>query len=91
LIQAGAAAAKTHQIIGRGVAWDPRTLTVSRGDVVEWKNVDILPHNVRQDRRAFSSRDLPPGASFHWTARKRGAFPYKCTLHPEMTGTLVVR
>lgn len=91
LFWAGAAAAKTYVISGRGVAWKPPRLEVRRGDVVEWKNVDVVPHNVRQDRRAFSSKQLEPGQSFKWTARKTGTFPYKCTLHPEMTGTLVVR
>ena len=50
-----------------------------------------MPHNVRADRRAFTSKDLPPGASFIWRARKRGTYPYRCTLHPEMIGTVRVR
>jgi plastocyanin len=86
-----AAEAKTHLIVGRGVAWDPKTLEVTRGDTVEWKNVDVVPHNVRQDKRVFWSKDLPPGTSFRWKATKRGTWPYRCTLHPEMTGTLTVK
>ena len=86
-----AAEAKTHVIVGRGVAWDPKTLVVARGDTVEWKNVDVVPHNVRQDKHVFWSKDFPPGTSFRWKATKRGTFPYKCTLHPEMTGTLTVK
>jgi len=86
-----AAEAKTHVIVGRGVAWDPKTLVVARGDTVEWKNVDVVPHNVRQDKHVFWSKDFPPGTSFRWKATKRGTFPYKCTLHPAMTGTLTVK
>jgi len=84
-------AAATHLIVGRGVAWDPKKLEVARGDTVEWKNADVVPHNVRQDKRVFASRDLQPGQSFRWKATKRGTFPYKCTLHPEMTGVLTVK
>jgi plastocyanin len=87
----GAARAKNHQILGRGVAWDPKTLQVARGDTVEWKNVDVVPHNVRQEKRVFWSKELAPGSSFRWKATKRGTWPYKCTLHPEMTGTLEVK
>ena len=32
-----------------------------------------------------------PGKTFRWKARKKGTYPYKCTLHPVMTGTVVVR
>ena len=88
---AGAAQAKGHVVVGRGVAWDPKELEVQRGDTVEWRNADIVPHNVRADRRAFTSKDLAPGASFKWRARKRGTYPYRCTLHPEMIGTVRVR
>ena len=51
----------------------------------------MVPHNVRQDKRVFWSKDLPPGTSFRWKATKRGTWPYKCTLHPEMTGTIKVK
>ena len=91
LLSLGAAAAKTHVVVGRGVAWDPKTLQVARGDVIEWKNADVVPHNVRQDKHLFWSKDLPPGTSFRWKATKRGTWPYKCTLHPEMTGVVTVK
>ena len=87
---AGAASAETRVVSGRGVAWKPGRLVVKRGDVVQWKNVDVVPHDVREDHKVFVSRQLQPGQSFKWTARKKGTFPYKCTLHPEMVGTLVV-
>lgn len=91
LLWIGAAQAKSHLVVGRGVAWDPKTLEVARGDTVEWKNVDVVPHNVRQDKHVFWSKDLAPGTSFRWKATKRGTWPYKCTLHPEMTGTIKVK
>jgi plastocyanin len=91
LLLTGAAQPKAHVVVGRGVAWDPKELEVQSGDTVEWRNADIVPHNVRADRRAFTSKDLPPGASFKWRARKRGTYPYRCTLHPEMIGTVRVR
>jgi plastocyanin len=91
LFLGGAASAKTHLITGRGAAWDPKTLEVGRGDVVEWKNVDVVPHNVREDKHVFWSKSLDPGQSYKWKATKKGKFLYRCTLHPEMTGTLTVK
>jgi plastocyanin len=91
ILWAGEAAAATHLVVGRGVAWDPKRLDVAKGDTVEWKNADVVPHNVRQDKRVFWSKDLQPGQSFRWKATKRGTWSYKCTLHPEMTGVLTVK
>jgi plastocyanin len=91
LLPIGAAGAKTHEVVGRGVAWDPRTLEVARGDTVEWKNADVVPHDVRQDKHVFWSKDLPPGASFRWKATRRGTWLYRCTLHPEMTASITVK
>ena len=88
---AGAADAKSHLVVGRGAAWSPKTLEVQRGDVVEWKNADVVPHDVRSNARQFGSKTLDPGQSFKWKAAKKGSFPYRCTLHPEMTGAIVVR
>jgi len=77
--------------VGRGASWSPKTMEVKRGDVVEWKNADVVPHNVRSNAPRFASKTLAPGQSFKWKAAKRGTYPYRCTLHPEMTGTLVVQ
>ena len=90
LLLAGAADATTHLVLGRGAAWSPKKLEVQRGDVVEWKNADVVPHKVRSDAPRFASKTLEPGQSFKWKAARKGTFPYRCTLHPEMTGTVVV-
>ncbi len=92
LLCTGAAQAKTYKVAGRGVTFDPKTLEVKRGDTVEWRNEDVVPHNVRQTTgHLFWSKDLPPGAKFRWKANKRGTWPYICTLHPQMTGTITVK
>lgn len=89
-LKSGAAAAETHLVTAKGVAWRPPELKVSRGDVVEWKNVDIVPHNVVDERHRFASRNLEPGKSYKWKATRKGTFKYRCTLHPEMVGTVIV-
>ena len=67
----------------------PSTLDVLPGETVVWTNVSPRSHTVTAD--AFASGELPPGAVFTWTAALPGAYPYHCTIHPEMTGELDVR
>ncbi|KAI3601692.1 hypothetical protein D8I24_3477 [Cupriavidus necator H850] len=80
----------THTVLMDGTAYVPRTLAVRRGDVVVWVNKDPFPHTVTASGGGFDSKAIAPGKSWTYTARKTGVFPYTCTLHPTMTGTLSV-
>ena len=72
--------------------YDPTTVAVDVGDVIEWKNVDIYQHTVTDvNRKAFNSGMIAPGKSWSYKATKRGTFNYFCTLHPNMTGKFIVR
>ena len=82
---------KAHTITCKSAAFDPRELTVRAGDTVEWRNEDIFPHDIKAKDGAFRSKDLAPQQSYKWVARKRGSYPYVCTLHPVMTGTITVK
>lgn len=80
----------THKVLIDGTAYVPRTLAVRRGDIVVWVNHDPFPHTVTASAGGFDSKTIAPGKSWKYTARKAGVFPYTCTLHPAMTGTLSV-
>ena len=69
----------------------PPTLSVKLGDTVEWRNADIVPHTVTAVNKSFDSGTILPGKSWKLVAKKRGAFNYFCTLHPNMKATLVVQ
>jgi len=70
----------------------PQTLTVKVGTTVTWTNDDDIPHTVvSDDRTAFKSKVLDTGQSFSFTFAKPGAFGYFCSLHPHMTGKVVVQ
>jgi plastocyanin len=79
-----------HTISIDGVAFQPDTLVVNRGETVVWVNKDPFPHTVTAPG-AFDSHDIPPGASWKYVARKPGTYAYICTLHSNMKGTLTVR
>lgn len=74
-----------------GTTFAPGELTVAVGETVTWINKDPFPHNVSSAPGDFRSEDLLPGDEWRFTPAVEGRFPYVCTLHPGMEGTLIVR
>ena len=61
------------------------------GAEVTWINHDDIPHNVISTGKSFASPVLDTDEKFSHTFTKPGEFPYYCSIHPHMTGTVVVR
>jgi plastocyanin len=91
LVHVALAAPATHTVVMEGVAVAPTTLTVAKGDTVVWVNKDPFPHTATAQDKSFDSKEIAPGKSWRFTAKKSGTFAYICTLHPTMKGTLVVK
>ena len=70
-------------------AFSPASLTVKVGDSVTWKNDDSTAHTVAF--AAFDSGSIAPGASYSHKFDSAGTFDYKCSIHPSMTGTVIVQ
>ena len=83
------AAPATHTVTIDAFEFKPATLTVKQGDGVVWRNADPVPHTATA-KGTFDSGSLATGASWRYTAAKKGRFDYVCTLHPTMKGVLVV-
>jgi amicyanin len=67
-------------------------LTVPVGTTVTWTNVDDVPHTVvSNDKKTFRSHVLDTDQSFSFTFTTAGTYPYFCSLHPHMTGKIVVK
>jgi plastocyanin len=66
----------------------PKTLTVAKGTKVTWTNNDTTGHNVTFT--AFKSKTLAHGKKFSHVFATAGTFSYKCTIHPGMSGKIVV-
>ena len=86
-----AAEAKTHTVTIEGAAFSLADLTVSAGDTVIWVNKDFYPHTATSKKAGFDSDDIAPEKSWKYVAKKKGDFPYICTIHPSMKGTLHVK
>ncbi|TAM81979.1 MAG: amicyanin [Acidobacteria bacterium] len=66
------------------------TLTVSAGTTIIWINRDDVPHTVVSTDKVFSSSVLDTDDKFSFTFTKPGTYPYYCSVHPKMTGKVVV-
>ena len=86
---AAAASAATVKIAN--FTFQAPIVTVKRGATVTWTNDDDIPHTVTADDKSFKSRVLDSGQSFSFTFAKPGEFGYFCSLHPHMTGKVIVR
>ena len=68
-----------------------QALTVKSGTTVTWTNADDIPHTVVSKNGVFKSKVLDSGDKFSFTFAKPGQFGYFCSLHPHMTGTIIVK
>jgi plastocyanin len=68
----------------------PQRLTVKAGATVTWANEDDIPHTIVATGLAFRSKVLDTDGKFSFTFTTAGTFQYFCSLHPHMTGTIVV-
>jgi plastocyanin len=71
-------------------AFSPVSVTVAIGGTVTWTNHDTMPHNVTASGGAFKSATLNPGAVFSFKFTTAGTYPYSCTFHGGMNGTVIV-
>lgn len=74
-----------------GTAFSPGEMTVRIGQTVTWINKDPFPHTIFSEVGHFRSSVLEPGQQWRFTPTMEGRFPYVCTLHPGMNGTLIVQ
>ncbi|MDP4261815.1 MAG: cupredoxin family copper-binding protein [Bacteroidota bacterium] len=82
----------TNRVVIDNFSFTPKELTVSPGTKVTWVNHDEVPHTVTStDKRFTSSRVLDTDGEFSNTFNESGVFDYYCTIHPHMTGKVIVK
>ena len=69
----------------------PVEISVSVGTTVTWTNHDDIPHTVVSTDKVFKSKVLDTDDKYSYTFTKPGTYPYFCSVHPKMTGTVVVK
>jgi plastocyanin len=68
----------------------PGTIEVTRGTRVRWINRGAATHTTTSDTSRWDSGNLAPGESFSRVFRRAGTFAYHCSIHTDMTGTVIV-
>jgi plastocyanin len=72
-------------------AFTPASITVPKGTTVTWVNEDSANHLIVSDTQGtFTSNSLPKGAKYSFKFDTPGTYPYHCSLHPSMKGTVIV-
>ena len=72
-------------------SFTPATITVAAGTTVRWTNRDDIPHTVVSDDQSFKSKAMDTDEAYSHTFTKPGTYSYFCSIHPHMTGKVVVQ
>jgi plastocyanin len=86
----GSRAAESTMVAIDNFTFAPQKLTVRAGTAITWVNQDDIPHTVVATSLAFRSKALDTDDKFTFTFSTPGTYEYFCSLHPHMTGTIVV-
>ncbi len=82
---------KQNRIEIKDFAFNPQTITVKSGEKVTWINRDEEPHTIVSVGKQFKkSTALDTDQEFTITVGAPGTYDYFCSVHPKMTGTIVV-
>jgi plastocyanin len=89
-ITVGSAHAADLEVKIDNFTFNPQQITVKAGTTVTWTNHDDIPHTVTSSTQAFKSKVLDTDEKFSFTFTTPGSYSYFCSLHPHMTGSIVV-
>jgi len=82
--------ADAHQVVMDNFSFTPAAASVPVGTTVVWTNRDDVPHNVVSTDQKFKSPVLDSDEQFSHRFDAPGTYTYFCSLHPKMTGRIVV-
>jgi len=72
-------------------SFTPKEVTVAVGTTITWVNHDDVPHTVVSPDKKFRSKALDTDDQFSFTFTDAGTYNYFCSVHPIMTGKIIVK
>src|SRR5438105_10344080 len=90
LAVAAPAQAATVDVKITKTGFSPSSVRIDFGDAVKWTNADTANHQIVADNGSFASPILKPGASYSFTFKTAGRFPYHDAIHPSLKGVVRV-
>jgi plastocyanin len=85
------AASNSNQVRISDFTFNPATINGSVGTPITWTNAGPSNHTVTATDGSFDSGTILVNAKFSFTPTSPGTFTYRCSIHPTMQGTIVVR
>ena len=71
-------------------SFDPAEIQAKVGQVIAFSNTGAAPHTVTLDDGSCTTPNIAPGASDGVSFSAAGSYPFHCSIHPQMKGTIVV-
>jgi plastocyanin len=72
-------------------SFSPAELRVPVGTTVVWTNRDDIPHTVVSTDKVFKSKVLDTDEKYSFTFGTAGTYAFFCSIHPKMTGKVIVQ
>jgi plastocyanin len=85
------AATQAIEIKVDNFTFSPATVTVPENSTVTWTNKDDVPHVIASTDGVFRSKGLDTDDHYSYKFTKPGTYSYYCSVHPKMTGKIVVQ
>ena len=80
-----------NEVTVENFSFQPGALTVKAGTTVTWVNHDDIPHTVYENDKRFKSDTMDTDGMFSYKFTTPGTYSYYCSLHPRMTGQIIVK
>lgn len=84
----GPSAETSLNIFIRDSQFIPNASAMPLGSKITWRNEDNIAHNIEGE--GWSSGDLAPGQSFSKTLDAAGNYQYRCIIHPDTKGYIII-
>jgi 3',5'-cyclic-AMP phosphodiesterase len=89
-LESEAAVTGAHEVSIDNFSFTPAMTSVAAGTTISWMNRDDIPHNVVSTEQKFKSPVLDAGEQFSRRFDAPGTYKYFCSIHPKMTGQIIV-
>lgn len=80
----------THRVKITKFTFEPALIEVRAGDVIEWTNLDLVPHTATANDHSWDTGSLENGVTRRIVMKSPGVFAYRCAFHPNMEGVVTV-
>jgi 3',5'-cyclic-AMP phosphodiesterase len=84
------AGAGATSVVVDNFSFAPASTVVVPGSTITWTNKDDVPHNIVSTDQKFKSPVLDTDQQFSHSFDAPGTYKYYCSIHPKMTGQIVV-